>query len=133
MDIWATLDEIRIDIQKRSKQIQGLLERARETGRKLDALADEVEDLEKSARRRRGRGRRRRGRGRPKGPTVVDVAVDILEERGGPLPCVELARAVRARGVDSGNNERSLRMSAGKGRRLRGLPDDHIALATPMR
>ena len=128
MDEWATLDQIRDDIRKRSEQLQKIWERIQELGRDIDALAFEVAEIEDDSRTtRRGRGRRRSGASR--GPTVVDVAVEILKERRGPVPCEELARAIRARGVDSGNNERSLRMSAGKGRRLRSLEEDLITLA----
>lgn len=129
MNDWATLNRMRDDIRLRAEQVHAISVRLREAGAKLDAMAKAVETLEEDSRLRGRRKRRRRRRGEPKPPTVVDVAIEILREHGGALPCIELARMVRARGADSGNNERSLRMSAGKGRRLIGLPGDRIALA----
>ncbi|MHC4598965.1 MAG: hypothetical protein ACYS47_08170 [Planctomycetota bacterium] len=130
MDEWATLDQLRDDIRKRTDQMRSIWERILRVGRDLDRLTFEVAETEDETRKRRRKRRRgRKRKGPPKGPTVVDVAVTILKERGGPVDCEELARCVRARGVDSGNNERSLRMSAGKGRRLRSLDDDLITLA----
>lgn len=128
--VWPTLERLRDDIRTRVRQLRRIHARIQELGGVIDAVAfrvAELEDEHRGSRRRPGRGR-----GRPPGPkepTVVDLAVDILKERGGPLPCEELAAAIRARGVDSGNNERSLRMSAGKGRRLRALEGDIITLA----
>jgi len=129
MDVWATMDQIRADIRRRSAEIQTLWGRISDLGRRLDAFETELSALEEeSSGRRRRRGRPpRRGPGAP-GPTVVDLAVQILRERGGPMPCVELARAIKARGCDSGNNERSLRMSASKGKRLTSDGDDVIRL-----
>jgi hypothetical protein len=130
MDTWATLDVIRTDLKRRSEQIQVLWGRIQALGQKIDAFAAELSALEEeSSGRKRRRGRPpRRGPCAP-GPTVVELAVQILHERGSPMPCVELARAIKARGCDTGNNERSLRMSASKGRRLRQAGDDVIALA----
>jgi hypothetical protein len=127
---WATLDRLRDDIRTRAAQMQSVWERVLKLGGELDRLTFEVAETEDEARARKPKRRRgRKRKGPPKGPSVVDLAVMILRERGGPVACEDLAQSIRARGVDSGNNERSLRMSAGKGRRLRGLEDDYITLA----
>ena len=128
-EAWAGLDRIRDDMRYRARQLEHIRSRLVELGRGIDDLAFEVAEIENESRAAGPRRGRRRRSGPPKGPSVVDVAVQVLAERGGPVPCEELARAIRARGIDSGNNERSLRMSAGKGRRLRGLDDDYITLA----
>ncbi|MHC5038237.1 MAG: hypothetical protein ACYTHM_13055 [Planctomycetota bacterium] len=130
MDECATLDQIRDDIRKRAQQLRGIWGKLLDLGQRIDQLAFEMAEVEDETRiRRRRRGRRRGRSAAPKAPSVVDIAVEILKERGGPMPCTDLARSIRARGVDSGNNERSLRMSAGKGRRLRMQDDDLITLA----
>ncbi|MHC4778426.1 MAG: HTH domain-containing protein [Planctomycetota bacterium] len=83
--------------------------------------------------RRRGRPRKKgakRKKAPPRiGPSVVDVAVEILKEEGRPLAANELAEKVESRGVKSGNTPRVILMSAGRKKsRLKKTPDGTIAL-----
>ena len=125
---WATMDMIRADLRKRGEQIVAVAESLARIAHELARLESDVSAAESLS---FGGKRRRRKRGPAQaqsGPSVIEVAVEILAARGSPMQCTDLARAVLARGVNSGNNERSLRMSASKGKKLRGLAGDVIAL-----
>jgi hypothetical protein len=63
-----------------------------------------------------------------KGPSIVDVAVEILKAEGKALGPAELAQKVEERGGVSGNTQQVLLMAAGRRSRLTKTEDGAIAL-----
>lgn len=118
--------------------------------RKMTSIPDHIPDEDVLPPRRRGRPakedsetpkrRRRRAAGEPKpkkpkppprvGPSVVDVAVEILREEGRAIAPGELASRVEDRGVSAANTQRVLLMTAGRKKsRLAKDEDGNITLS----
>ncbi|MCU0723060.1 MAG: winged helix-turn-helix domain-containing protein [Planctomycetes bacterium] len=63
-----------------------------------------------------------------KGPSIVDVAVEVLRTEGKPLAPAELAQKVEERGGVSGNTAQVILMAAGRRSRIMKNEDGTIAL-----
>ena len=122
------MDKIRVDLRIRADQASSIARKLRSIAAELERLEADVIAAENASSGGKRRRRRRGSAAAAAGPSVIETAAGILRERGAPMACTDLARAVLARGVNSGNNERSLRMSASKGKKLKGLPGDVISL-----
>ncbi|GEM_PF-2891841 len=109
------------DLLQEIDELEGLKPRKRR-GRPRRVDLEGWEDEEKAPPpRRRGRppkaGKKkapRKPRPKREGPSVVEVAMEILKETGKPMAPGELAAKVEERGVSTANTQRVLLMTAGR-------------------